>query len=261
MLAAVISWLDARRNNGQWLLRFEDVDSERCHPQYVDIIRRQLETLGLSWDAELDPQSARLERYEEILASWLGAGDAYACRCTRKDLQPFRRDGETRYPGTCRGKNIDPDSCAVRFRLPTDSRIIFHDSAQGRIEQNVAEQCGDFIIRRRTGDFSYQFAVSVDDADQGITHVVRGVDLLASTGRQILLLQKLGAAIPSYKHHRILRDSQGLKISKSTGADAVDLSHPSHTLRSSLSLVGIDVPGELANAHPSLILDYALEHA
>lgn len=259
-LAALISWLDARLHQGQWLLRFEDVDHERCQPRYADVIRTQLETLSLHWDAELPRQSTRLPRYREIVDSWIQDGSAYACICTRKDLASFRQGGETRYPGTCRNRKLPLHSCSIRFRIPEDSTLRFEDSNLGLITQNVAEQCGDFVIQRRTGDFSYQLAVSVDDADQNITHVVRGEDLLPSTGRQILLLKKLKAHIPVYRHHRILLDKDGAKISKSTGAEALDLRHPSRTLCQTLRLAGIDTPQTLEAAAPQEVLAFALEN-
>lgn len=228
LYAAVVSWLDARAHNGVWLLRMEDIDSERCRPEYAAIIRRQLADFGLEWDRELPAQSQRLEAYHEVLDSWWQVAHVYPCQCTRKTLAPYRVDGETRYPGTCRptGTHGRPalktmTGMAIRFRLPEPSVAEFTDRAHGPLTQDVARQCGDVVIRRRTGDYTYQFAVSVDDATQGITHVVRGDDLLASVGRQIWLLQALGATPPRYLHHPLWHDASGAKLSKATGAEAI----------------------------------------
>lgn len=238
LYAAVVSWLDARAHNGVWLLRMEDIDSERCQPEYAADIRRQLADFGLEWDREVPAQTQRLEVYHEVLDSWWQRGRIYPCQCTRKTLAPYRIDGETRYPGTCRpaSGSVRPAlkataGMAIRFLLPEPSAVEFTDRAHGPLRQDVARQCGDVVIRRRTGDFTYQFVVSVDDAMQGITHVVRGDDLLPSVGRQMLLLQTLGVTPPRYLHHPLWNDPGGAKLSKATGAEAISTATRDYTLQ------------------------------
>lgn len=239
MLAALASWLDARAQQGQWLLRIEDVDSERCKPEHAATIRAQLQALGLHWDAELPAQSQRLPRYARQLEAWLQAGRAYACRCNRRALAPYRGAGETCYPGLCRGLNLPATGHALRFALPEPAQRDFVDRLLGPQSQDVAAQCGDFVLRRRTGDYSYQYAVCMDDADQGITDVVRGQDLLPSTGRQLLLLEALGARPPRYLHHPLIHDGDGRKLSKATGADAAKLADPLGSLRAAAGALGL----------------------
>jgi len=251
--------LDARAHDGRWLLRMEDVDSERCKPEYAHTIHHQLRTLGLLWDAELPPQQQRLNRYAEIVSEWLDTGLAYACGCTRRDLSPYRGNGETCYPGLCRDRGLQPQGNAVRLRLPAQSTEQFSDRLLGPQRQCVAEQCGDVVLQRRQGDYTYQFAVSVDDADQGITHVVRGDDLLASTARQILIIRQLGAPPPQYLHHPLLHDENGQKLSKSTGATALDLEQPQQTLISALRQLQIAIPPNASTMPCSQLLEQATE--
>ncbi len=258
LVSALASWLDARANNGRWLLRIEDIDSERCQPEYAEVIRRQLGALGLSWDAELPQQSQRRNHYRDVIQEWLGRGMAYACACTRRDLSPFRRDGETCYPGTCRERQLEPQGQAIRYRLPDEAEVRFIDRRHGPQIQNVTTQCGDVVLRRRQGDYTYQFAVSVDDAEQGITHVVRGDDLLSSTGRQILLMRQLGYPAPTYLHHPLLIDAEGHKLSKSTGADAIDLAQPEVTVAAALRQLPLPLPDLVSELPLNQLLDQAL---
>ncbi len=258
LVSALASWLDARANNGRWLLRIEDIDSERCRPEYAEVIRRQLGALGLTWDADLPPQSRRRDHYREVIQDWLGQGLAYACACTRRDLSPFRRDGETCYPGTCRERRLEPQGQAIRYRLPDEAEVRFIDRRHGPQTQNVTAQCGDVVLRRRQGDYTYQFAVSVDDAEQGITHVVRGDDLLSSTGRQILLMRQLGHPPPTYLHHSLLIDADGHKLSKSTGADALDLTQPGAAIAAALRQLPLTLPDLASELPPQQLLDQAL---
>lgn len=258
LVSALASWLDARAHNGRWLLRFEDVDSERCHPQYIELIRQQLSALGLCWDAELPIQSSRTQHYQHVVQNWLAQGTAYACACTRRDLAPFRGHGETCYPGTCRTLHLPEAGQAIRMRLPSDSRVEFVDRLLGPQTQDVAHQCGDVVLRRRQGDYTYQFAVSVDDAEQGITHVVRGEDLLASTGRQMLIIQQLGHPAPTYLHHPLLMDAKGNKLSKSTGAASIGLSNPQETLINAARQLSLNLPNVLPTTPLAQLLDEAI---
>lgn len=238
LAAAVCSWLDARAHGGQWLVRIEDVDEPRCRPHWGDEILRTLERLGLHWDGPVVWQSRRSQAYREALERLKGAGLAYPCACTR-------REAAGRYSGRCR--NGLPEGAAARawrFRVPA-GRVGFSDRWQGWFEQDVEAEAGDFILLRADGCFAYQLAVVVDDAWQGITHVVRGADLLDSTPRQILLQQALGFSQPLYLHHPVAVDGDGRKLSKQNRAPALDPSWDGENLRTALAFLGLPPPAEL----------------
>ena len=228
LLAAVASWCDARRNAGTWLLRIEDVDVPRNRNGASDEIVRTLASYGFEWDGAVVRQSTRGALYQAALADLTRRGLAFRCACTRKELEraPTGAGGERIYPGTCRnGVAAGRDGRAWRLRVD-DRRIAFVDRLQGPQQQWLDRDVGDFVIKRADGQFAYQLAVVVDDADQAITHVVRGADLLASTPRQIWLQQQLGLSTPSYLHHPIAIDARGEKLSKQTHASPL----PAHPL-------------------------------
>ena len=190
LVAALASWLDARRSGGAWRVRMEDLDTPRVMPGAADTILRQLEAFGLAWDGEVLFQSRRTALYEAALGKLRER--VYPCACSRKELEDsaLALDGARVYPGTCRG-GIAPDrqgraSYALRLRTE-DVPIAFEDRVQGPQAQRLAREVGDFVLRRADGVFTYQLAVAVDDADQGVTDVVRGADLLDSTARQVFL--------------------------------------------------------------------------
>jgi glutamyl-Q tRNA(Asp) synthetase len=218
LVAALASWLDCRRAGGRWLLRMEDLDRPRVVPGAADAILRQLESFGLDWDGAVAYQSARLELYREALRQL--APRSYPCACTRKELEDsaLSIDGSRIYPGTCRG-GLAPGKTARALRLRTESTPLqFTDRVQGTIEQSVERDVGDFVLRRADGLFAYQLAVVVDDAEQGVSDVVRGADLLDSTARQIYLQRLLRAATPRYLHVPVATNAAGEKLSKQTRA-------------------------------------------
>ncbi len=218
LVAALASWLDARRAGGRWLLRMEDLDTPRVMPGAADRILRQLEGIGLEWDGPVVYQSARLDLYEEAMRK---LGDQlYPCACTRKELEDsaLAIDGSRIYPGTCRG-GLPTGKTGRALRVRTHDRpICFTDRVQGDIVQSLEREVGDFVVRRADGLFAYQLAVVVDDAAQGVTDVVRGADLLDSTARQIHLQRLLGLATPRYLHLPVATNAQGEKLSKQTHA-------------------------------------------
>jgi glutamyl-Q tRNA(Asp) synthetase len=221
LAAAVASWLHARAAGGRWLVRIEDIDTPRVIPGSAEEILRALQRYGLEWDGEVLWQSKRTARYVEALDRLRAAKRVYDCACSRADLQRAASAPvglEAVYPGTCRD-GLPPGRLAraVRFRSP-DARISFDDLVSGRVEENVAQQTGDFVVRRADGLFAYQLAVVVDDADQGVTQVVRGADLLASTARQIALQRALGYPTPSYAHVPLVTNPDGSKLGKRDGA-------------------------------------------
>jgi len=220
------SYADARAAQGQWLVRIEDVDEPRARAGATDMILGALERLGFEWDGEVWHQSARRDAYEAALAQLGAQGLTYRCVCTRRELAAgaIGRIGERVYPGVCRdgiaGARVLRRHAAVRVRAPSTT-IGFVDRHYGCQWQQLAQDVGDFVVRRSDGFFAYQLAVVVDDAAQGITGVVRGADLLASTPRQIFLQRALGLSTPRYLHVPIAVDAHGAKLSKATGASAL----------------------------------------
>ncbi len=222
LVAALASFLDAKANGGRWLVRIEDIDETRCDPAYAVDILRTLQAFGLQWDGEVTVQTARKALYGEALHRLQSRGLVYACACSRKEIADSATDGLEGpvYPGTCRHKELSASGNAMRIQTTMDE-IFFTDLVQGEIKQNVGKDIGDFVLKRRDGLFAYQLAVVADDADQGITHVVRGADLLDSTVRQIYLQRLLGYPTPEYLHIPVAVNAQGQKLSKQTLAMAV----------------------------------------
>jgi glutamyl-Q tRNA(Asp) synthetase len=226
LIAAIASYCDARIAGGAWLVRMEDVDLPRARPGAERSIMNALERYGFEWDGPVVRQSERSALYESALAQLATQGDVYACACTRRDLAsaPLGAGGEHVYPGTCRD-GIPADRAqriARAWRFNVDAaRIEWRDRLQGAQTQDLAREVGDFVVKRADGLYAYQLAVVVDDALQGITDVVRGSDLIASTARQILLQRRLGYATPTYLHVPIAIDAAGLKLSKQTLAAPV----------------------------------------
>ena len=220
LIAALASWCDSRANDGEWLVRIEDVDTPRNRAGASDAILRSLATYGFEWDGAVARQSERTALYQAALDDLIAGGLAFPCGCTRKELEHARLGigGERVYPGTCRNGTTSPRSRrAWRLRV-SDKLTNFIDRLQGYQEQCLSRDVGDFVIRRADALFAYQLAVVVDDADQAITHVVRGADLLASTPRQIWLQEQLRLPTPSYLHHPVVIDEKGEKLSKQTRA-------------------------------------------
>jgi glutamyl-Q tRNA(Asp) synthetase len=245
LVAAVASWLDARARGGRWLLRIEDVDAPRTVPGAADSIMNTLEALGLTWDGAVSWQSDQAARYEEALTRLRAKGLVYRCRCSRKEVADSGLRGieGAIYPGTCRALGLDPATeGADRFVVPPGT-IRFDDRAQGPVEQDVAGQVGDFVLKRRDGLHAYQLAVVADDAAEGVTDVVRGADLLLSTPRQILLQRALGFATPRYFHFPVATNARGEKLSKQTRAPAIDPARPQPALGEALQFLGQEAPG------------------
>ena len=226
------SWCDARASAGDWLLRIEDVDQTRSRSGASDAILATLETYGFEWNGPVVRQSERSGLYAAALEDLIRRRLAFACACTRRELELAApgKSGERVYPGTCRqGVPVGREGRSWRVAV-SDEIVRFQDRLQGMQEQQLARDVGDFVLKRADGLFAYQLAVVVDDALQGITHVVRGADLLLSTPRQIWLQRQLGYATPSYLHHPIALDTRGRKFSKQAGAKALS-PHPLAQLR------------------------------
>ena len=246
LVAAVGSWLFARAAGGRWLVRMEDIDTPRVVPGSAEEILGALRRYGLEWDGEVVQQSRRTELYERALATLRERNLVYDCGCSRAELQRAASAPlgvEAIYPGTCRN-GLAPGRVprAIRFRAPAGT-IAFEDLVQGSIEEDVSARTGDFVVKRADGPFAYQLAVVVDDAEQGVTQVVRGGDLLTSTARQIALQRALGLPTPEYAHLPLVVNAEGAKLGKRDGAlplPTLDDHRVRKTLRIALEILGIE---------------------
>lgn len=252
VVAALASWLDARAHGGRWLVRIEDVDTPRCSAEAEAEILRQLAALHLHPDEPPVRQSERTALYEAALEKLTRAGLAYPCGCTRKEIEgalraigvAHERHAERVYPGTCRTGLQGRPARAVRLHTESigSATVDWHDRRLGAQRQDVAREVGDFVLRRADGLWAYQLAVVVDDAAQGITHVVRGEDLADNTARQILLQRAIGLPTPVYLHTPLVLAADGQKLSKQNGATPVDLSRPLEVLRKAAQVLGLPEP-------------------
>ena len=249
-VAALASWLDARAHGGRWLVRIEDVDSPRCLPGMGEHILGQLAALGLLPDGPPRWQSSRNVAYQAALDRLLAQDLAYPCACSRREIdaawqaqgQVHGRFAERIYPGTCRHGLHGKPARATRLRTVLggrDVQIGWTDRRLGAQQQNLAETVGDFILHRADGLWAYQLAVVVDDADQGVTDVVRGADLADNTARQIHLQRLLGLPLPRYLHTPLVLAKDGHKLSKQNGAQALDTRQPLDALRSAAAVLGL----------------------
>ena len=246
LVAALASWLDARAHGGRWLVRIEDVDAPRCVPGADQTILTQLAACGLQADEAPLYQSARSAPYEAALQQLITQGRAYPCGCSRQDIaqalagagHPRERHGELIYPGTCRHGLQGKPARAWRF-LTQASALVWQDRQLGPQSQDVSTQVGDFTLHRADGLWAYQLAVVVDDAAQGVSHVVRGQDLADNTARQIQLQRALGLPTPQYLHTPLVLGANGEKLSKQNGAQALRLSEPLAALNTAAGVLGL----------------------
>ena len=243
--------------NGRWLLRIEDIDQPRAQPGASDAILKALERYAFEWHSDVILQSTSQEAHEDALRTLCEQGHAYACGCSRRDLADAPRGPlGTIYPGTCRN-GCDAPETAIRVRT-TDVPISFVDGLQGPHTQALESESGDFVIRRRDGLIAYHLAVVVNDALEGITEVVRGIDLIDSTPRQIWLQQLLGFATPGYLHIPVVTHPNGDKLSKLTGARAVPLDDPERALFGALVALQQEPPASLRYAPVTEIWQWGL---
>jgi glutamyl-Q tRNA(Asp) synthetase len=259
LLAAVASYLQARINRGEWLLRVEDIDPPREQPGADKRIIAALEAYGFEWDGPVTYQSQFVARHEELVQRLLVDGHAYPCSCSRRDLAAARRGPlGAIYPGTCRAGNSGTET-AIRVRTD-DEPIRFVDALQGEQSERLESESGDFVIKRRDGLIAYQLAVVADDYDQGITQVVRGIDLLGSTARHIHLQRLLGFTTPDYLHIPVAENSDGQKLSKLTGATEIDQNEVRPVLIFALDALGQGPASDLAASSLATIWEWALEN-
>jgi len=224
-------------------------------PGSADRILRALDALELHWDGPVRYQGSRIDAYRDVAESLWQRAEAFYCRCSRRQLRA--RGGSLRYPGTCRDLGLGPGDHALRLRVD-DSPVAFVDGLQGAVAADVAATEGDFVIVRRDALPAYHLAAVVDDADQGVSDVVRGIDLLDCTPPHIVLQRRLGLPTPRYWHIPMITDRNGEKLSKRTGAAEIDTQRPGATARRILELLGHPLPAELGGAPPGDIWAHAI---
>lgn len=262
LVAAVGSYLEARVHGGQWLVRIEDVDTPRSAPGAADQILKTLDASGMHWDGPVVHQSTRTRAYDAALHELRRQGHVYGCVCSRREIADSGIAGIEGYiyPGTCRG-GLPEGRTARAWRVRTHGgRIEFDDAIQGRVAQDLEKDIGDFVLLRADGVYAYQLAVVVDDAEQKITHVVRGSDLLDSTPRQVYLQRLLGLPTPHYAHLPVVVNTQGQKLSKQTLAAPVGDGSIGHALVAALRFLGHEAPASLKDARVDEIWEWAVEH-
>ena len=274
LVAALGSWLDARSRGGEWLVRMEDIDWPRRVSGAADAILATLEACGLEWDGEVLYQSRRTDVYAAAFERLGTTGRLFACACTRREIadstlpdssaHPVHAfdaaSGEKIYPGTCRN-GLAPGRLPRSWRINVANTVLgFGDPIQGHIEQNLESDIGDFVVKRADGLFAYQLAVVVDDAEQGITDVVRGADLLDSTPRQMHLQRLLGLPALRYAHLPVAVNAQGEKLSKQTYAPAITVRKAAEALNAALAFLGQAPPAGLVGADAREVLDWARRH-
>ncbi|MBL4572324.1 MAG: tRNA glutamyl-Q(34) synthetase GluQRS [Gammaproteobacteria bacterium] len=256
LLAALASFLDARANQGKWLMRIEDLDPPREPAGSAELILQQLQDLGMIWDDEVLYQSTRLDAYKEIVDQLQDRDLCYPCNCTRGQVREMGR----LYNGSCR-KRCAPPEKPYALRLKTKAlEIGFDDEIQGHFSQQLELDAGDFVICRKDGLFAYQLAVVVDDEFQNITHIVRGWDLLDSTPRQIYLQRVLNYQKISYAHIPIIVDEKGQKLSKQAFAPSIKTDRASEAIYKALTFLGQAPPTGIAKEKPESQLEWAIEN-
>mgnify|MGYP002622669506 CR=1 FL=1 len=254
VVAALGSYLQAKQQQGLWRVRMEDIDQPRTVAGADKLILEQMEQLGLGWDGEVIYQSQRTGHYQHALELLQQADLVFRCYCSRKEI------GDRPYPGTCRTSTTSKNGdYAIRVKVEQEPGG-FIDRIQGAYQQSIQQSSGDFVIKRKEGLFAYQLAVVVDDADQQITEIVRGADLIDSSCQQIYLQQLLGFQQPAYVHLPVAQDQQGNKISKQDGATAIDLRQPGKILVNVLDYLGQNPPTTLSKENVSAIIQWAVEH-
>ncbi|MCC5810356.1 MAG: tRNA glutamyl-Q(34) synthetase GluQRS [Ectothiorhodospiraceae bacterium] len=262
LIAATGSYLEARTRGGEWLLRIDDIDPPREQPGASEEIPRTLELFGFQWDGPVHYQSSRTERYREVVQTLIGRELAYGCGCTRKDIAAAGKSGPNGlvYPGTCRN-GLAPGRRTRALRVRTEHQHIrFDDLFQGIVRCDLEGMLGDFVIRRADGYYAYHLAAAVDDGDSGITHVIRGHDLLWCTPPQLYLQQLLRLPQPRYGHLPVAVNAQGQKLSKQTFAPALDVSLASTQLWQALDFLLQSPPEALAGEPLDIVWEWALAH-
>ena len=263
LVTAVASYCHAKSVKGHWLLRIDDLDTPRVVKGASDNILATLEAYGFEWDKEVLYQSQRFEIYQEFLQILIQHDLVYACDCSRRYLK--KNPHQTGplgsiYPGNCRQKKLDFKSQKLRLNLDQAGTIEFNDLHYTTVRQNVSSEAGDFVIRRQDGIYAYHLAVVVDDAFQQVNEIVRGADLLETTGIHLYLNNLLGFSSAQYLHVPLIKNKRGQKLSKQTGAEALTLDKSAEQLVKALAFLGQNTPEELSFYKPADVLQYAIYH-
>ncbi|MDJ0776646.1 MAG: tRNA glutamyl-Q(34) synthetase GluQRS [Gammaproteobacteria bacterium] len=261
LVAALASFCQARASGRQWLLRIEDVDTPRVVEGAATLILRDLEAFGFEWDGPVLHQSDRFEFYRAQLERLWSQGDCFACACSRRSL---REQGVASgilgqiYPGNCRARGLSAAGHSIRLNTRDAGSIGFEDGIYGRFDLDLEREVGDFVLQRRDGIYAYHLAVVVDDEEQGVDEIVRGADLLENTCLHIYLQQRLGFATPRYLHLPLVNNADGVKLSKQTGALALDSQRAPALLVAALRHLGQQPPGGLAQATVAEVIGWSL---
>jgi len=262
LVTALASYCHAKSQQGQWLIRIEDVDTPRVVAGSTDEILFALEAFGFEWDGEIEYQSNQFDYYQQVLDGLIDKDNCYACECSRRSLREARvQSGPLGliYPGICQKKHLDQKGHSIRVRTANSGNNLFVDQIYGPVVFDIANQLGDFVLRRADGVFAYHLAVVIDDQRQGINQIVRGADLLEATCLHIFLQHLLGYDRPEYLHVPLARNARGEKLSKQTGAKGIDTDKKVSLLIDALKTLGQPVNREMQNAVVSEILNSAVE--
>ena len=267
LTSALASYLDARANNGEWLVRIEDIDPPREVTGSDKLILDSLQAHGMQWDGDVLYQSSRTEAYDAALIELAKKHLLFYCSCTHKQLKEFReKNSDTEsilangvYPGLCREHTDYRSECSIRLKI-NEQIFLFHDKVYGLVSQDLITEVGDFVLKRRDGLYAYQLAVVVDDIYQGVTDIVRGVDLLDSSPRQLYLYQCLNAHPPNYTHLPLALLPDGKKLSKQTGAKALDNTKAAENIFTALSFLGQNPPKELHAEPVNVLINWGIKH-
>lgn len=265
LVAATASYLQAKHRNGEWLVRIDDIDPPREQKGASSLILKTLEDFGFEWDADVLYQSTRQQRYQEAVNLLIEQQKAYFCSCSRKSIlqKTGQKEGDIIYPGFCRNgvliESKNSNDYSIRLRCHNQP-ISFHDLLQGQQNINLEQQIGDFVLQRRDGYFSYHIATGIDDAEQNITEVVRGVDLLNCTPCQIHVQQALNMKSPQYCHLPIVTNERGQKLSKQHHAEALNPNNYATLLFETLKFLGQMPPIELISSNKNDIWSWAKTH-
>lgn len=260
VVAAVASYAEARVRGGAWLLRIDDLDRPRIMPGAAREILSTLETLGMAWDGEVVYQSRRSAAYHAALHELRRSGRVYPCKCSRREIADSSIRGVEGYvyPGTCRS-GLAGRARAWRYDT-RGAAVSFDDDVQGMVTQDIEREIGDFVLYRADGIYAYHLAAAIDDAEQGVTHIVRGADLLVSTPRQIVLQQALGLPHPRYAHVPVAVDARGEKLSKQTHAPPVTARDAPAALRAALRFLGQPLPPDAKAMPCDALWSWTLQH-
>ena len=263
LVAALASYCEVKSRRGLWLLRIEDVDTPRVVAGASEQILRDLEAFGFAWDGAVSYQSDRFDQYQYYLDKLLAQGDCYACECSRRSLRKRGvRSGPLGqiYPGLCRLKQLPVANHSLRLNTENANSVGFLDRVYGQFSLNLPESVGDFVLKRADSIFAYHLAVVVDDQLQGINQIVRGADLLENTCLHLYLQQKLAFATPEYMHIPLVNNAQGVKLSKQTGARALDHQRASRLLVAALRHLGQVTSPDLEYNNPREVLQWASDN-